>query len=85
MKIELYSKKKFLPNNEIIKTNEELIIDNNKDFVVLNKSSGISVQGGTKSKKNLIDIFSKSKIFDGTKPYSVHRLDKETSGCIHYG
>jgi 23S rRNA pseudouridine955/2504/2580 synthase len=78
----IQKQKKFLPNNEIIKTNEELIIDNNKDFVVLNKSSGISVQGGTKSKKNLIDIFSKSKIFDGTKPYSVHRLDKETSGVF---
>ena len=48
----------------------------------MNKSSGISVQGGTKSKKNLVDIFSKSKIFEGTKPYSVHRLDKDTSGVF---
>ena len=59
---------KFLPSNEIIKSNEEQIIDNNDNFVVLNKASGISVQGGTKSKKNLIDIFAKSKIFEGTKP-----------------
>ena len=73
---------KYKPTDTIIKSNEDLIIDNNKDFVVLNKSSGISVQGGTKSKKNLIDIFSKSKIFDGTKPYSVHRLDKDTSGVF---
>ena len=79
----LFQKKiKFSPSNEIIKANEELIIDNNDDFVVLNKSAGISVQGGTKSKKNLIDIFSKSEIFDGTKPYSVHRLDKDTSGVF---
>ena len=75
-------KKKFVPTNEIIKANEDLIIDNNDDFIVLNKSSGISVQGGTKSKKNLIDIFTKSKIFQGTKPYSVHRLDKDTSGVF---
>ena len=73
---------KFIPSNEIIKANENLIIDNNEDFIVLNKSAGISVQGGTKSKKNLIDIFSKSEIFQGTKPYSVHRLDKETSGVF---
>ena len=59
-----------------------MIIDNNDNFVVINKSSGISVQGGTKSKKNLIDIFKKSKIFDGSKPYSVHRLDKDTSGVF---
>ena len=75
-------KKKFLPSNQIIKSNEKLIIDDNDDFVVLNKSSGISVQGGTKSKKNLVDIFTKSKIFEGTKPYSVHRLDKDTSGVF---
>ncbi|MDC3155868.1 RNA pseudouridine synthase [Candidatus Pelagibacter sp.] len=73
---------KFSPSNEVIKANEDLIIDNNDDFIVLNKSSGISVQGGTKSKKNLIDIFTKSEIFHGTKPYSVHRLDKDTSGVF---
>ena len=72
----------FKPSNLIVKENEDLIIDNNDNFVVINKSSGISVQGGTKSKKNLIDIFKKSKIFDGTKPYSVHRLDKDTSGVF---
>ena len=73
---------KFSPSNITIKENEDLIIDNNDDFIVLNKSSGVSVQGGTKSKKNLIDIFSKSKIFEGSKPFSVHRLDKETSGVF---
>ena len=76
------SKIKFSPSNEIIKENENLIIDNNDNFIVLNKSSGISVQGGTKSKKNLVDIFAKSEIFQGTKPYSVHRLDKDTSGVF---
>ncbi|NMN67926.1 ribosomal large subunit pseudouridine synthase C [Candidatus Pelagibacter ubique] len=73
---------KFDPSEEIIKENEELIIDNNSDFIVLNKSSGISVQGGTKSKKNLIDIFTRSEIFKNTKPFSVHRLDKDTSGVF---
>jgi len=73
---------KFEPSKEIIKSNEEQIIDNNDKFVVLNKSTGISVQGGTKSKKNLVDIFAKSEIFNGTKPYSVHRLDKDTSGVF---
>jgi 23S rRNA pseudouridine955/2504/2580 synthase len=73
---------KFEPSKEIIKSNEDQIIDNNENFVVLNKSSGISVQGGTKSKRNLVDIFAKSEIFQGTKPYSVHRLDKDTSGVF---
>ena len=73
---------KFQPSEEIIKENENLIIDNNNDFIVLNKSSGIAVQGGTKSKKNLVDIFAKSEIFQNTKPFSVHRLDKDTSGVF---
>jgi 23S rRNA pseudouridine955/2504/2580 synthase len=73
---------KFDPTNEIIKENEDLIIDNNDDFIVLNKSAGISVQGGTKSKKNLVDIFAKSEIFKDSKPFSVHRLDKDTSGVF---
>ena len=30
----------------------------------------------------MIDIFAKSKIFQGTKPFSVHRLDKDTSGVF---
>ena len=82
-KEEIIQKKiKFKPTDEIIKSNEDLIIDNNDNFIALNKSSGISVQGGTKSKKNLVDIFAKSEIFQGTKPYSVHRLDKDTSGVF---
>jgi len=78
----IQKKIKFEQSKEIIKSNEDQIIDNNDNFIVLNKSSGISVQGGTKSKKNLVDIFAKSEIFQGTKPYSVHRLDKDTSGVF---
>ena len=78
----IQKKIKFHPTQDIIKENEELIIDNNDDFIVLNKSAGISVQGGTKSKKNLVDIFAKSEIFQNTKPFSVHRLDKDTSGVF---
>ena len=74
--------KKFEPSKDVIKSNEDLIIDNNDDFIVLNKSAGISVQGGTKSKKNLVDIFARSEIFKDSKPFSVHRLDKDTSGVF---
>jgi len=78
----LKDKVKFNPTKEIIKSNENLIIENNENFIAINKSSGISVQGGTKSKKNLIDIFAKSDFFKNSKPYSVHRLDKDTSGVF---
>ncbi len=78
----IQKKIKFKPTDEVIKENEELIIDDNENFIVVNKEAGIAVQGGTKSKKNLIDIFAKSKIFENSKPYSVHRLDKDTSGVF---
>ena len=72
----------FIPTKQAIKQNENQIIDDNENFIVVNKKSGISVQGGTKSKKNLIDIFTKSKIFKNSKPFTVHRLDKDTSGIL---
>ena len=78
----IQKKIKFKPTDEIIKENEDLVIDDNENFIIVNKESGIAVQGGTKSKKNLIDIFTKSKIFENGKPYSVHRLDKDTSGVF---
>ena len=32
---------KFLPSKEIVKSNEDQIIDNNDNFVVINKASGL--------------------------------------------
>ena len=72
----------YKPTKKNLDENEKTLIDDNNDFIVINKKSGISAQGGTKSKNNLIDIFSNSTIFKDTKPYSVHRLDKETSGVM---
>jgi len=72
----------FKPSKKNLDENEKSLIEDNNDFVVINKKSGISSQGGTKSKNNLIDIFSNSTLFKNTKPYSVHRLDKETSGVM---
>ena len=81
---------KFKPKKKIIyksskknlDENEKTLIEDNNDFIVINKKAGISTQGGTKSKNNLIDIFSNSTLFKDAKPYSVHRLDKETSGVM---
>ena len=72
----------YKPSKKNLEENEKSLISNNYDFIVINKKSGISSQGGTKSKNNLIDVFSNSTLFKDTKPYSVHRLDKETSGVM---
>jgi len=73
---------KYTPSKKNLDENEKSLIEDNDDFIVINKKAGVSVQGGTKSKNNLIDIFSNSNLFKDTKPYSVHRLDKETSGVM---
>ena len=49
---------------------------------MINKPSGIAVQSGTKSFKNMIDILKDTKYFKDKKPFIVHRLDKETSGVM---
>ena len=50
--------------------------------MVINKPIGIPVQSGTKSFKNIVDILKNTKYFENTKPFIVHRLDKETSGIL---
>ena len=73
---------KYKPSsNEIAKYNDFILEDNN-NFIVLNKPSGIPVQAGTKSFKNIIDVIKNTKYFLHCKPYIVHRLDKETSGVL---
>ena len=91
--IEIYGiekiKVKKLKKNQIYKPSvqekkryDKFIIENNDDFIVINKPSGIPVQSGTQSFKNIIDILKDTHYFNFTKPYIVHRLDKETSGVM---
>ena len=75
-------KQNYIPSNSIIKETEEDIIENNDNFIVINKKAGLPVQGGTKTKENLINILSNSNYFDNCKPYIVHRIDKDTSGVL---
>ena len=75
-------KTKYAPNKKEISSSESFIIENNDNFIVVNKPAGVPVQGGTKSYKNLVDTLSKSEIFKNTKPYIVHRIDKDTSGIL---
>ena len=76
------NKKKYVPTKKDIYSSESFIIENNENFVVINKPPGLPVQGGTKSNKNLVDNLSNSEIFKDSKPYMVHRIDKDTSGIL---
>ncbi len=73
---------KYSPKKKEIGTYDDYVIEDNENFIVINKPSGIPVQSGTKSFKNIIDILKNTKYFKNSKPYIVHRLDKETSGVL---
>ena len=79
---DIKKKIKYLPKRKEISTYDDYVIEDNKNFIVINKPTGIPVQSGTKSFKNIIDILKKTKYFANSKPYIVHRLDKETSGIL---
>ncbi len=73
---------RYLPKKGEINSYDEYVIEDNENFIVLNKPTGIPVQSGTKSFKNMIDILKNTKYFKNSKPFIVHRLDKETSGLL---
>tara|TARA_Y100000590_G_C15597334_1_gene968570 strand:- start:188 stop:1102 length:915 start_codon:yes stop_codon:yes gene_type:complete len=73
---------KYKPTKDEIVDSSNMIIVNNENFVVINKPFGVSVQSGTKSRKNILDMLSKTKEFNNFKPFPVHRIDKETTGLL---
>tara|TARA_B110000444_G_scaffold254267_1_gene286473 strand:+ start:531 stop:1439 length:909 start_codon:yes stop_codon:yes gene_type:complete len=73
---------KYKPSRKEVDIYDDYILENNDNFVVINKPVGVAVQSGTKSFKNIIDILKDTKYFENYKPYIVHRLDKETSGIL---
>jgi len=70
------------PTKKDLSFSSNMFIENNENFAVINKPAGIAVQSGTKSRKNIIDIIRKTKEFEGFQPFSVHRIDKETTGIL---
>ena len=47
---------KYLPKKKEIGAYDDYVIEDNENFIVINKPTGIPVQSGTKSFKNIIDI-----------------------------
>jgi len=73
---------KYKPSRKEVDVYDDYILENNENFIVINKPTGIAVQSGTKSFRNIIDVLKDTKYFEYSKPYIVHRLDKETSGVL---
>jgi len=82
---ETQSKKKkviYKASKKEVSYSSKMIIENNDNFVVINKPAGVAVQSGTKSKRNIIDLLRDTKEFENSSPFTVHRIDKETTGIL---
>jgi 23S rRNA pseudouridine955/2504/2580 synthase len=61
---------------------KDMILFEDDDVLVLNKPAGLAVQGGSGTTRHLDQMLEAMRDAKGQKPRLVHRLDKETSGCI---
>src|ERR1700679_3855180 len=61
---------------------KDMILFEDADVMVLNKPAGLAVQGGSGMTRNVDDMLEVMRDAKGQKPRLVHRLDRETSGCL---
>ena len=75
-------RKQYTPTNKELSSLPDIFIESNENFVVINKPANISVQPGTKSLRNILDILKNTRDFINSTPFIVHRIDKETTGVL---
>lgn len=59
-----------------------LVIYKDKNIIVLNKPSGLAVQGGTNTTRHVDAMLPALKFEKEEAPKLVHRIDKDTSGVL---
>jgi 23S rRNA pseudouridine955/2504/2580 synthase len=61
-----------------------ITLSEDDDVLVLNKPAGLAVQGGSGIKENIDDMLEalRAPHADAQRPRLVHRLDKDTAGCL---
>ncbi|WP_091136458.1 RluA family pseudouridine synthase [Microvirga guangxiensis] len=53
-----------------------------KDVLIINKPMGLAVQGGSGTTRHVDGLLECMRDAEGQKPRLVHRLDKDTAGCL---
>ena len=61
---------------------DSMVLFEDRDIFVLNKPSGLAVQGGSKTHHHLDGVLMGLGAELGERPLLVHRLDRDTSGII---
>ncbi|MEW6122591.1 MAG: RluA family pseudouridine synthase [Pseudomonadota bacterium] len=59
-----------------------IVLFEDKDVMVLNKPFGLAVQGGSGTYRHIDGMLEAMRGKDGQKPRLVHRIDKDTAGCL---
>ena len=75
-------KQKFKITEEDIELVKSWIIHQDSHLFVINKPSGLAVQGGSGTTRHVDGLLDALKPKDGERPRLVHRLDKDTSGVM---
>jgi 23S rRNA pseudouridine955/2504/2580 synthase len=65
-----------------LETLKEMILYEDADVLVLNKPAGLAVQGGSGITRHIDQMLEVMRDAKGQKPRLVHRIDRETSGCL---
>jgi 23S rRNA pseudouridine955/2504/2580 synthase len=61
---------------------KEMTLYEDADVMVLNKPAGLAVQGGSGTVRHIDQMLEVMRDARGQKPRLVHRLDKDTAGCL---
>lgn len=61
---------------------KSLVLYEDRDLMVLNKPMGLAVQGGSGTVRHVDGMLEALRDAEGQKPRLVHRLDKDTAGCL---
>ena len=71
------------PSARDVQRIRDSVLFEDEDCIVINKPSGLAVQGGSKIPKGKhLDRMMPHVVSAGTDVRLVHRLDRETSGCL---
>ncbi|HEX9237986.1 MAG TPA: RluA family pseudouridine synthase [Xanthobacteraceae bacterium] len=68
--------------NKTLQALKDMILYEDADVMVLNKPAGLAVQGGSGTTRHIDQMLEVMRDAKGQKPRLVHRLDKETAGCL---
>jgi len=61
---------------------KQMTLYEDDDVMVLNKPAGLAVQGGSGMTRHIDQMLEVMRDAKGQKPRLVHRIDRETSGCL---